>query len=269
MLLATKGDAGYWSDDWSSTSETQWFKSNKDCRLWCADITARMLEEGLVATNPDVEGIRAAMRSAGNPLKRREPTVHTLTAAVAQIRGLRLVQSMAPANHALRFGGYQIPDRVTGLLCDKFKEIACVYAWLPKPPWDETTPAWGPQEVAGHAVDVYGEDIFVGENGDLLWRALTETDHYGRSPLTETLDHPDLPTSPDLFVAAMLHDECAEYQLTTGLFAAAEDSKRARFCRTRLLSILKEALNPPSGVCYWTPEQQTKLRGFIDIVEAL
>ena len=177
MMLARKNDAAYWSNN-------VWSKHLKDRRLWSADIACRMLTEGLVATGRGVydRGIQEAMEAASSPRNRRKHknNVHTLTNAVAQIRGLRFVQSMMPAKHCYgtTLGGYNVPFNAAGLLNGWFNYVRGVYSRLPRPPWDDGV-AWGPQETAGHATDVYtGEDVFVGEHSDLMWRALTETDRH-------------------------------------------------------------------------------------------
>ena len=99
MLLARKGDADYWTG-------ATWSNDNESRRIWAADITARMLEEGLVATgytNTGVaSGIRATMFAASSSPAEKlfggEPGPDSLTVVVAHIRGLRLIQSMAPAD---------------------------------------------------------------------------------------------------------------------------------------------------------------------------
>ena len=88
MLLARKGDAGYWSDD-------IWYLNREDRRMWCADITLTMLQQGLISTSPSPgtdDGVRAAMKAASNqhqPIGLGAPWGHSLTEVVAQIRGLR------------------------------------------------------------------------------------------------------------------------------------------------------------------------------------
>ena len=270
MLLAKKGDVDYWSDAGRPIGKAQWTTNNKDRRMWCSEITRQMLQDGHVATagyndRTDVAGIRPAMRSAGSPTKRREPEQHTLTAAVAQIRGLRLIESMVPAGKGnTMLGGHLIPAQIDSLLSKQFDNVAALYRRLPQPPWVEGS-EWGPQTVAGHAATNY-VSVFVGERGDLLWRALTETSLDGRSPLTVALDDSFPPYPSDLFAAAALYDETAEYQLTHGLFVGAANKHRLR---DRALVALKEALNPPAGECRWTVEQQHRLRGFVAVVEGL
>ena len=274
LLLARKGDAGYWSGN-------TWSKNKRDRRVWSADITRQMLEEGLVATKTS-DGIQAAMNVASSPAVAQvwgpshdytsgRDTMNVLSVAVAQIRGLRLVQSMAPPkNGDIKFGGHTLRF-VDRLLIDRFYNAVGVYSRLPRPPWEDGMP-WGAQDVAGHATGNNGEDIFVGEHSDLVWRALTETDLYGMSPLkqsTQILDQRGVVAfKTEMMVAAVLYDECAAEQLTTGLFNGAELDDRADM-RTNVLSVFAEGLNPPVGVCRWTVEQQTRLRRFIDIVEAL
>ena len=98
-VLARKRDVSYWNGD-------EWVKNIPDRRLWTADITRQMLEEGFVATGCDTgsDGIHAAMSAASSPRSRRVTTrgdahsPNTLTAVVAQLRGLRLIESMAPSD---------------------------------------------------------------------------------------------------------------------------------------------------------------------------
>ena len=274
MLLARKGDADYWSGN-------TWVKHHRDRRLWSADITRQMLQEGLIATKTS-DGIQAAMTAASSPAIAQvwapghdcpsgQDTMHVLTVAVAQIRGLRLIQAMAPGNDwNIKFGGHTLRF-VDRLLIDRFHNAVGVYKKLPRPPWDDGVP-WGPQTVAGHATGDNGEDIFVGEHGDLLWRALTETDHYGMSALKQSTQIPDhrgvVPFKTAMIVAAVLYDETAEQQLTTGLFDGAEPDDRASM-RTNVLNVFAEALNPGFGECRWTEQQQDQIRGFIELVEAL
>ena len=93
-LLARKGDFDYWATD-------NWHNHVNDRQIWSADITARMLEEGLVATGyeQEHEGVAVAMHAATIP-GASTATVpgmyeswvhgpHVLTADIAQIRGMR------------------------------------------------------------------------------------------------------------------------------------------------------------------------------------
>ena len=119
LLLARKGDPQYWNGD-------TWANRHEDCLVWCVDIACRMLNEGLIATGYDSndEAIAAAMSAASNP-NRTQPyrfvvdedrlaATHTLTETVAQIRGLRLLQSMAPTERwSTRLGAYDIPQQNT------------------------------------------------------------------------------------------------------------------------------------------------------------
>ena len=109
--------------------------------LWGADLTRRMLEEGLVPTN--VEAARTVMYAASNP--EHEPW---------------------------RGGPHVLVD-----------DAVAVYTQL-KP---AQTEPWVPQPTTGYATNHDGDDVFVGEHGDLLWRVLTETDHTGWSPLKARL----------------------------------------------------------------------------------
>ena len=271
MLLAKKGDVDYWSDGLRLAGTAQWTTNNEDRQMWCSDIARQMLQEGFVATVgyddlTETAGIRTAMRSAGTPTRRRELDAHMLTAAVAQIRGLKLIESMVPAGrwHTM-LGGHPVPAQIDSLLSEQFDNVSSVYRRLPQPPWVDGV-AWGPQAVAGHATGGNDEDIFVGEHNDLLWKALTETSLDGRSPLTAALDDSLRPYPSDLFAAAALYDETAQHQLTHGLFVGATNK---RLLRNRALVALKEALNPPAGECRWTVEQQHRLRDIVDIVEGL
>ena len=155
----------------------------------------------------------------------RAAATHTLTAVVAQIRGLRVLQSMASTQGwSTKLGGYETPREVPGLLVGCFFDVGDQYLRLQRPPWEDMTP-WGPQEPAGHATTHYCGDMFVGEHSDLLWRALTETDCTGLSPLKVKIGTP-IPSVAwqemrELVVAAALYDETAAYQLTHGLFDGA------------------------------------------------
>ena len=279
MMLARKGDGDYWSGD-------TWVKNRKERRMWAAEITRRMLEEGLISTGlhrtGGVSATRAAMSAASTTGNRDrlapagmkwDGGPDALTAVVAQIRGLRLIQSMAPAEGwETKLGGHTIPLFTQSLLSDCFTTVDRTYRLLRRPPWDDDV-EWGPQLVAGHATNRGGDGavairVFVGEQGDLVWRALTETDNYGMSPLTGSVcQRFDVlnPASKDMIVAAVLYDETAEQQLTTGLFDVTSVQHR-RIIRERMLGLFDDALTP---LCQWTPEQQERLRGFIEVVETL
>ena len=126
MLLARKGDGDYWLDGvgwaWHDTHKALWPSQRGERRRWCADIARRMLEEGLVATDNE-SGTQAAMNAAGSqkrmvkPVSNSTDTSHVLTAVVAQMRGLRLIESMSPSisHRETTFGGYEIPSRTTTL----------------------------------------------------------------------------------------------------------------------------------------------------------
>ena len=269
MLLARKGDEAYWNSN-------VWSKQSKDRRLWSADITRQMLEEGFVATIDGSRsgGVHTAMRAASSPKAAGwESSPNVLTGVVAQIRGLRLVQSMNPADGwNAKFGGHTLRF-VDRLLYRGFVDVYAAYNQLPKPPWEPDGVPWGPQEVAGYATGT-GGDVFVGENGDLLWRALTETDYHGMSPLKEVLAESNTKRtsryvsrrSTDMIVAAALYDETAEQQLTTGLYDGLNAEQRVD-ARTNTLRILTEALNPTDQIeCRWTPEQQQRLQSFYSLI---
>ena len=275
MLLAHKNDGEYWSGNtWSEDHQTR--------RSWTADIAARMLEEGLVGVGYwEGDPIRDAMSAASSPQNRkplhRVPRYgpRALTAVVAQIRGLRLLQSMAPAEGwRTKLGGYKLPGDAPMLLSFCFHDTLVMYVGLPQPPWEPDGVAWGPQPTAGHATNSDGHDMFVGENGDLVWKALTETDRYGWSPLTETLRRGDISRrGKELVVVAALYDETAQYQLTHGLFDVADRWDRRRI-QQHALEALNHALNPgslpdPHHEHCWTPEQTEQIHGFIKTVEGL
>ena len=274
MLLTRKGNADYWTGN-------TWVKHHRDRRLWTADITRRMLQEGHVAD--DTAAIHAAMSAASSP--RNLPTrygyrrvgPHALTTAVAQIRGLRLIESMAPSDGwETKLGGWYIPNNSDLLLSACFDIVFDVYGSLPRPPWDDTTPPrvpWGARH-DGYATTSDGTNMFVGEQGDLLWRALTETDNNGRSPLKARLRRYGYRTltgdAKDMVVAAVLYDDTAARQLTHGLFDGVPDPANRQRARQNMLYAFTEALNPPDGRgCRWTVEQQARIRGFIETVEAL
>ena len=272
VLLAKKGDPKYWNGD-------TWSKDHKTRRVWCADIARQMLEAGLVATDNTI-GIRDVMLAAGSRTHRRNVAEHTLSAAVAQIRGLRMLQSMAPTTGwVTSFGGCVLPRMSFAVLQHLFDDVLEVYERLLQPPWEPDGVAWGPQPVAGHATTIDGAPMFVGEHSDLLWRALTETDGHGMSPLKHALisTHGDNhPAKQRMLVAAVLHDDTAASMLTTDLFeglqpshqSAAQLTARQSTARREVLAAFNVALNAGTGHKHWTVEQQTRIRGLIDVVEA-
>ena len=286
MLLARKGDAGYWSGN-------TWSKDHRSRRVWSAEICRRMLEEGLVATSlSDGDPVRTAMLAASSPRSRTAGTGLTsivpnaLTIIVAQIRGLHLIESTAPADGwVTKLGGYDIPVQRHGLLFDCYNTAASVYRWLPPPPWVDTNPPgevpWRRETIMGHT-DVscgYGPACFVGEHGDLVWRALTETTVDGMSPLKNKLmDRYNVtPSDWDLTAAAVLYDDEAAVQLTTDLFVGVEPSAQTSL-RSQMLRLLDFGVNPQNHGMYttrkvkesrWTVEQQNRLRSFTATVEAL
>ena len=112
LFLARKGDAAYWNGDtWSKDHETR--------RTWCADITLTMLREGAISTGygAGVEGAQTAMTAAASQRRpRRGWGPHVLTGTVAQIRGLRVLQSMAPPKGwTTKLGGFNI--RTAPMIC--------------------------------------------------------------------------------------------------------------------------------------------------------
>ena len=268
LLLARKGDEAYWSGD-------NWRKHHKDRRTWSADIAVNMLHEGLVATGyGDVNtGLAAVMSGIGGTrrLTRRSP--HALTAVVAQMRALRLIQSMVGLSFSweTKLGGHIIPHNTTNLLNTCFRDAAYVYERIQRPPWEPDDVPWGPQMVAGHATTVNGHDSFVGEHSDLVWRALTETDHVGLSPLKSgATGSVTTYVTRHLIAAAVLYDDEAAMQLTSDLFVGVEQRNRVA-ARDRTLRVLTNALNSNREPFRhdWNDEQQRRLRGFIETVEGL
>ena len=296
LLLARKGDVDYWG----GPRKPRWSQNNKDRRLWCADIARRMLQEGHVATRhgDGVDGIRAAMTAAGTSEQRERVITanpHLLTEAFAKIRGLRLLQSMLPSARSTVLDGHSTYGD-TELLRRSFTSARVAYRELPQPPWENTTLSgvpWGSQEPAGHATTHRGEDMFVGEHGDLLWRVLTETDQHGMSPMKAMLHRSKtlwratesllearyrqpgmaddvlerLALNVGMVCAAALYDETAERQLTTGLMDGIQRNRAD--VQQAAVDMFTEALHPGVGECRWTPEQQTRIRGFIDVIEGL
>ena len=265
LLLARKGDADYWSGE-------TWWTDSGTCRVWAADITARMIEEGLVATGYDDDdmALREVMDAASSGAPSADPTAPrwavnrrwVITVIIAQIRGLKLLQSMRP-NRALstRFGGYRIPVDVPLLLYARFDDLISLYRTLPDPPWNNAV--FNAED--GYATDSHGDKVFVGEQGDLVWRALTEQDNDGQSPLRYSVAHGRvLDTQRDIVAAAMLHDKQAEHQLTTGLFDNWHESATKREDLQReVLDCLNSALDDLVFSPRWSPEQHNKLRGFV------
>ena len=275
LLLARKGDKDYWCGN-------TWTNNHEDRRTWSADIACRMLDEGLVATtnragDEDGSGIRLVMDFATSNVSRDSySTPHVLTAAVAQIRTLRLLQSMAPTNGwETKLDAYRLPRDSQTLLSDRFTDVLNVYSTLPRPPWtDPPGVPWGLQHTAGHATSTHdGTDVFVGEHSDLIWRALTEPDHHGNSPLKEGIpiwsDGFDGPGRSEMLAAAALYDNIAEQQLTTGLFDGVDPEQR-HCVQERIQEWFRLELNPPFGDrSRWTVEQTERIKGFVDLVEAL
>ena len=272
VLLAHKGDIGYWCGN-------AWSKDHKTRRVWSAAIAVEMLNEGFVGVGDDTgDGIRAVMNAAASPKPARSVDPHTLTSIVAHIRGARLLQSMAPqTGWSTELGGYDLPTGIQRLLSHCFETTEQVYQRLRQPPWGDDV-AWGPQHVAGHAITSGYTDMFVGTHGDLLWRALTETDLYGRSALNQKLRERFALSSPatkEMIAAAALHDETVRHQLTHGLFDGAVKRQRLRVSGiaqrliNHALDVLGHALNPPDGDSRWTLDQQQQLREMTAVVEAL
>ena len=253
LLLARKGDREYWSGD-------KWKYGHKDRRIWSAGIVRRMVEEGLVAWDSEEDAVRATMRAVAGLTKTSTGT-HALTKAVAQIRGLRLIQSMTPdEGWSTTFGRYPVPSETGTLLLNRFEDAVRVYKLLPHPPWEDPS---------GYETDVNGGDCFVGEHGDLLWRVLTEPDHHGMSPLKQGLINGyRSQTAMSMVVTAALYDGTVQQQLTTGLFDLVAPSRRAAV-QKRVLEQFGVELEPWYGNRRWTPEQKERLRSFTDTVKTL
>ena len=268
LLLARKGDPRYWNGD-------IWRKDHKTRRTWSADITVEMLRDGLVSTVDTVtgDGPQTAMTAVGDHRALPVDGPHFLTGVVAQIRGVRLVQSMAPADgQKTTLGNYQIPRDVPKLLQTRLWDVFSVYDRLFQPPWTDTNPPgvpWGFQVVAGAATNRDGRSVFIGEHSDLVWRALTETDHYGRSPLkTGLIELAIAPGVERMVVAAVLYDNTAERQLTTGLFDGVPSDDH-QYLVTKTRKIFVAAMNPYTGQCRWNTEQQDRIGGFIDTLDGI
>ena len=108
LLLAHKGDVGYWSGN-------NWVKDYRTRQAWTASIAARMLREGHAAADDD-DGVWVVMSAASSPQQRRSfqstgrVAPHALTGIVAQISGLRLLQTMALADGwDTTLGGFRLP----------------------------------------------------------------------------------------------------------------------------------------------------------------
>ena len=182
LLLARKGDAEYWS--------VIWHKNNRDRRLWASDITRQMLEEGLVATD-DSDGVHTAATAASSTGSRRATMrgAHALTAVVAQIRGLRLIESTAPATGwATKLGGYTIPGAERRLLDSCFSTARYVYRGLPLPSW--CTEAVRTAQRDGYVTNGDGADVFVGENGDPVVACVDRNPQRWSHPYESSVDRP-------------------------------------------------------------------------------
>ena len=180
-----------------------------------------------------------------------------------------LLQSMAPAKGwYTTLGDYVIPDRVHELLNQCFDDTHRAYMRLLRPPWEDSVP-WGAQPVAGHATTDHNETMFVGENGDLLWRALTEPELSGLSPLkVGIVEKIGGLWVREMVVAAALYDDTAAEQLTTGLFDGVNPQHR-RSLRTNTLAAFTIELNPKGEPCRWSEQQQNRIRGFVDVIDGL
>ena len=130
----------------------------------------------------------------------------------------------------------------------------------------------GPQEVAGHA-NMHQSSrpvCFVGENNDLMWRALTETTLHGWSPLKTAITDPRVLSlhAKDMVAAAVLYDETVENQLTNELFDGVATNLRG-VAQSNALIVFNHALNTSDRERRWTSAQRDRLREFIDTVEGL
>ena len=217
--------------------------------MWCAEIVRQMSEEGLVAC--DVEAIQTAMTAAGDPQELTRETPHFVSVVIAQIRGLRLIESMASQSHrwSTKFGGRDIPQETSDLMAGWFNVVCNMY-----------------RSVHHRQPTADIKNSVVGEHGDLLWRALTETDHHGSSLLKTRLLQlaPFTEPAKDMTVDAALHNTTVAQQLTHGLFDGI-DPTRCGYLRMRVRNIFRHG----SKTGRYTDEQLQRIQEFIDIVDAL
>ena len=268
-MLAHKNDASYWSDG-------NWSRHKKDRQQWSAPIVAQMLSEGLVAVvdKNEESGVYTAMHAASSPKSgdwRHGP--HILTGKIAQSRGLRLIHSLAPrTTQAIgKLGDYDARHDRVGDRLGVFKTVFSLYQRFDRPPWPDGPP-WTKPDEHGYVTFPGGASLFVGANGDLLWRVLTEPDQRGLSWLSDGLRW-TLPMAHELVTAAALYDSETERQLTTGLFdnttPTTWDADQTETQRRLMLRFFNSQLGDNTKASCWTSEQQTKIRGFIETVEAL
>ena len=274
LLLAHKGDVGYWSGN-------NWVKDYRTRQAWTASIAARMLREGHAAADDD-DGVWVVMSAASSPQQRRSfqstgrVAPHALTGIVAQISGLRLLQTMALADGwDTTLGGFRLPIGSALLLERCVTDAFRVYNMLPRPPWTDGV-SWRAEQTAGYATDCAGGNVFIGADGDLLWRSWTETDHNGLSPLRAALAtrFGVSRTNRKELAAAALHDPILQRQLTTGLFEGFDTTatgviNRNSLIKCNAMDVFYYALNSPAGERRFIPEEQSRLREFIDTIELL
>ena len=101
-----------------------------------------------------------------------------------------------------------------------------------------------------------------------MWRALTETNTAGLSPLKEAFGRFGSPLMSDMVTAAALYDETAEQQLTTGLYDGVEPANRD-LLKKNLLDVFNQQLNLDPFTTRWTIEQQDRISRFINIITGL
>ena len=175
--LARKGDTDYWTH--------QYWNDDEGRRMWTADIVARMLEEGLIAVDEYGPGIGMDAAITAMPSHEEDSAKygsHAVTATIARIRGLRLIQELVPNtfDDAAMYGLFNRnnpdTDAARGELLVKTR--GHVYSQFDRPPW-RNGPPWTETDEHGYATGDTGNKVFVGEKGDLLWRALTEQDRHG------------------------------------------------------------------------------------------
>ena len=167
------------------------------------------------------------------------------------------------------------PDGAALLLERCFTDAFRVYNMLPRPPWTDGV-SWRAEQTAGYATDCAGGNVFIGADGDLLWRSWTETDHNGLSPLRAALAtrFGVSRTNRKELAAAALHEPIFQRQLTTGLFEGFDTTatgviNRNSLIKCNAMDVFYYALNSPAGERRFIPEEQSRLREFIDTIELL
>ena len=265
-MLAHKGDRTYWHED-------RWRKNPDDLRAWSSELVAGMLQDGLVPvvdeTNTQcVDGVSAVMHAATDqpqPLR----GVYALCESVAKIRALRFVQSMMPQPGMpcwLDIGGWRIPAGTYGFLQERVHDVRSVFSTLPRNVWS----------TGGDGFVTDSDTVFVGPGGDLLWRALTETDFYGQSPLMSVLrqDSGSLSRSESLrrgsakvmVAAGVLCDSVMRQQVTVDVVRGLEPQRRVAV-QNRVVECLTGGLSHNGGRL-WDPSQKASLTEIIADLEA-